>query len=522
MVNIHTILELLTGNELFLKFDIRWGYKNIHISEEDQHKAAFKTTFGTYIPQIMYFGLTNAPPHFQRVLQHDFADILQKYPKEVFNYMDNFMVVTQKLPEGLKRHWQICHELLNIMEKQSYYLKLSKCQFEQPKMDILGWLVEDGNIKIDPAKVTGIAEWPRELRNVKEVWGTLGVLGYQRPFTRGFADIAKPLTELTMKEKPFKWTQECTNALEKLINIVTSELVLACPDLNKPFELEVDASAYAVGTILFQRDENKWRRDVGYFLKALNPAEWNYDIWDREFLAVVTGLCFWRHLLIGSSHKVTVWTDDANLQYYQHPQKVNRRVARYIAVLEDYNLKLKHLPGTNNHANGLPRGPDYDQGGEDNDVVTALPNELFARVISNMAFDEQIHRQQKEHLEKIKEWKDKHSLKHLDRSWWKGTTLVVTGGEHMWRTIAEPHHDSPTARHQGTFKTIGMMKRDYWWSTMQEYLKKYIQGCGTCQQSKSNTHPNKPPLQPIALEINAEPFQTIAMDFIIKLPTSNG
>jgi hypothetical protein len=104
MVNIHTILELLTGNELFLKFDIRWGYKNIHISEEDQHKAAFKTTFGTYIPQIMYFGLTNAPPHFQRVLQHDFADILQKYPKEVFNYMDNFMVVTQKLPEGLKRH----------------------------------------------------------------------------------------------------------------------------------------------------------------------------------------------------------------------------------------------------------------------------------------------------------------------------------------------------------------------------------------------------------------------------------
>jgi len=263
------------------------------------------------------------------------------------------------------------------------------------------------------------------------------------------------------------------DALERLINIVTSEPVLACPDLDKPFELEVDASAYAVGAILFQRDENKRRRDVGYFSKALNSAERNYDVWDREFLAVVTGLCFWRHLLIGSPHKVTVWTDHANLQYYRHPQKVNRRVARYIAVLGDYNLELKHLPGIKNHADGLFRRPDHDQG-EDNDAVTALPDKLFARVISDVAFNEQIRRQQKEHLEKIEEWKDKYNLKHSDGNWWKGTALVVTGGEHMWKTIAELYHDSPTAGHQGTFKTIGMAKRDYWWPMMWEYLKKYI------------------------------------------------
>jgi RNase H-like domain found in reverse transcriptase len=187
--------------------------------------------------------------------------------------MDDFVVATQKSPEGLERCQKICHELLDIMEKQSYFLKLSKCQFEQPKMDALGWLVEDGNIKIDPAKVAGIAEWPRELKSIKEVRNTLRVLGYQRPFIRGFTHIAKPLTELTKKKKPFKWMQECTDALEKLINIVTSEPVLACPDLDKPFELEVDALAYAVGEILFQRDENKRRRDVGYFSKALNPAE---------------------------------------------------------------------------------------------------------------------------------------------------------------------------------------------------------------------------------------------------------
>jgi hypothetical protein len=83
--------------------------------------------------------------------------------------MDNFVVATQKSPEGLERHRKICHKLLDIMEKQSYFLKLSECQFKQPKIDVLGWLVKDGNIKINPAKVAGIAEWPRELKSVKEV-----------------------------------------------------------------------------------------------------------------------------------------------------------------------------------------------------------------------------------------------------------------------------------------------------------------------------------------------------------------
>jgi len=197
-------------------------------------------------------------------------------------------------------------------------------------------------------------------------------------------------------------------------------------------------------------------------------------------------------------------------------------VARYIAALGDYNLELKHLPGTKNHADGLSRRPDHDQGEEDNDEVTALPNELFARVISDMAFNEQIHRHQKEHAEKIEEWKNKYKLRYADGNWWKDTALVVTGGEYMWKTIAGLYHGSPTAGHQGVFKTIGMALKDYWWPTMNEYLRKHVQGCGTCQQNKSNTHPNKPPLQPISPEANAQPFQTIAMDFIVKLPTSNG
>ena len=188
--NIKTALENLRGGELFSKFDVRWGYKNLQIREEDRHKAAFKTVFGTYIPKVTYFGLTNAPPAFQRTMHRDLEPLLQKYPRNLDNYLDDIWIVTKKDQEGKRLHQQITHQLLDLLEDKSYFLKRSKCQFEREEMDLLGWRVGNGEIRIDPDKIAGLREWPRVLRNVKEVRRTLGILGYQRPFIRGFANLA--------------------------------------------------------------------------------------------------------------------------------------------------------------------------------------------------------------------------------------------------------------------------------------------------------------------------------------------
>ena len=102
----------------------------------------------------------------------------------------------------------------------------------------------------------------------------------------------------------------------------------------------MDALAFAVRAILFQRDAEGCKHDVGYYSKALNSAERNYNIWDREFLAVIKALGNWRHLLISTPHKIIVWTDHANLQYYRQPQKVNRRVARGISFMANFPLEL--------------------------------------------------------------------------------------------------------------------------------------------------------------------------------------
>src|SRR6266566_2701737 len=176
--NIREALERLQGKSLFSKFDIRWGYNNIRIKEGDRHKAAFKTTYGTYLPQVMYFGLMNAPPFFQRMMHHDFRTLLQKYPENLGNYMDNWWITTHKDDDGFHLHWKIAHEFLERMEELSYFLKASKMQFEKPTMEILGWQVRGNGIHINPSKVAGIAQWPRELKSVKEVRSTLEVLGY--------------------------------------------------------------------------------------------------------------------------------------------------------------------------------------------------------------------------------------------------------------------------------------------------------------------------------------------------------
>ena len=106
----------------------------------------------------------------------------------------------------------------------------------------------------------------------------MGILGYQRPFIYGYAQLARPLIELTKKGVPFCWEQKHTEALDTLIKKVTTAPVLRCPDPEKQYFLEVDASVFALGAVLFQKDEVRRRHDIAYFSKALTPPEQNYNV----------------------------------------------------------------------------------------------------------------------------------------------------------------------------------------------------------------------------------------------------
>jgi hypothetical protein len=155
------------------------------------------------------------------------------------------------------------------------------------------------------------------------VCSTLRLLNYHRAFIPGFSHIVKPLTQLLKKNVKFVWTEICTKALDRIINILTTEPILTHPDPKKPFELKVDASDYATGAILFQCDKQGKPKPLRFHSKTLSKEEMNYDIYDKELTAVDRGLDVWRHLILGQD--TTVHMDHANLTYYRKPQKLTPR-----------------------------------------------------------------------------------------------------------------------------------------------------------------------------------------------------
>jgi len=224
--NLRTELKKLSQHQLFSKFDVRAGYNNIRIAQKDQYKAAFKTPLGTFVPTVMTFGFCNAPSIFQRAMNRDLAPLKQKYPDNFSNYMDDVAIGTNNTPEGKDLHQKIVNEFLALLEHHSYFLKVSKCEFEKSSIEFLGFKIGNGTVQVEPSKLGGIANWPRELSLVRQVRQILGVLGYQRAFIQDYAHLARPLYDLLQKDVKFEWTEKCRNALDSLIKAITDEPVL--------------------------------------------------------------------------------------------------------------------------------------------------------------------------------------------------------------------------------------------------------------------------------------------------------
>ena len=173
---------------IFTKFDIWQGYNNIHIKEEDKHKATFKTEFGVYVPNIMFFRLTNSPATFQRMMDTIFRAVKDKHQPlgtKILVYMDNILIASS-LPEG---HWAAVHDVLDILEEHNLFLKPEKCVWEADHVDYLGLILEKGVVRMDPVKVNSVRDW-QVPSTVKEVRSFLGFCNFYCAFIKGFSAVA--------------------------------------------------------------------------------------------------------------------------------------------------------------------------------------------------------------------------------------------------------------------------------------------------------------------------------------------
>jgi len=181
------------------------------------------------------------------------------------------------------------------------------------EIPILGVTVGKGQIKMEQEKIKAVKEWKTPIK-VKDVESFLGFANFYRCFIQNFSHIAKPLNELKGK-KEWKWEEEHQRAFEELKEKITSQPVLALPKREGKFRVETDTSGHAIGGVLSQEQEGKWK-PIAFLSRMMQPAERNYEIYDKELLAIVEALSKWRQYLLDAAETFEIWMDHENLKYF--------------------------------------------------------------------------------------------------------------------------------------------------------------------------------------------------------------
>ncbi|KAJ1587741.1 hypothetical protein NDA12_000206 [Ustilago hordei] len=273
-------LFLLRKARIYTKLDLRAAYNLIRIAKGDEWKTAFGTQLGLYEYLVMPFGLANAPAHFQSFINDIFRDIIGVY---VVVYLDDFLIFS----DTEEAHVKHVTEVLTRLRSNRLFAKLSKCEFHTKTVEFLGYIIKPTGIEMDPEKVRTVKEWPMP-ESIHDIQRFLGFANFYRRFIAHFARIAKPLTALVKPIERFKkleLPEEAQQAFHKLIQAFTSAGVLQHFDYHLPTRLETDASDFAIAGVLKQEHEGRWH-PVAFYSRKMSSAEKNYEIHDKELLAV--------------------------------------------------------------------------------------------------------------------------------------------------------------------------------------------------------------------------------------------
>ena len=230
---------------------------------------------------------------------------------KVAAFMNNIIVETE-IEEGYN---EIVVEIIKRLEENNLYIKPEKYKWKVREVEFLGVVIRPVGIKMEEEKVKGVLDWPTP-KCVKDVQKFLGLVNYYHRFIEGFASIARPLHDMIKKDQKWDWTERQEEAFRELKERFTKEPVLAASDLDKKIRMEVDALDYTIGGVLSVECENKLWRLVAFLSKSLNEMERNYEIHDKEMLAIIRGLENWKYLLEGIHFKFKIWTDHKNLEYF--------------------------------------------------------------------------------------------------------------------------------------------------------------------------------------------------------------
>ncbi|GJX54599.1 putative reverse transcriptase domain-containing protein [Tanacetum coccineum] len=459
---IDDLFDQLQGSSVYSKIDLRSGYHQLRVREEDIPKTAFRTRYGHYEFQVMPFGLTNAPAVFMDLMNRVCKPYLDKF---VIVFIDDILIYSKNKEE----HEEHLKLILELLKKEELYTKFSKY----------------------PTKIESIKDWASP-KNPTEIYQFLELVGYYRRFIEGFSKIAKSRTKLTQKNVKFDWGEKEEAAFQLIKQKLCNAPILALPKGSENFIVYCDESHKGLGAVLMQNE-----KVIAYASQQLKIHEKNYTTHDMELGVVVFALKIWRHYLYGT--RCIVFTDHKSLQHILDQKEVNMRQRRWLELLSDYDCDIRYHPGKANvvddalsrkervkplrvRALVMTIGLNLPEQILEAEIEALKPENLTAEDVGGM----------------LRQDLTKERLKpHADR------TLCLNN--RSWLPC------------YGDLRTLQL----YWWPNMKVNIVTYVSKCLTC--SKVKAEHKKPSSLLVQPEIPEWEWEKITIDFVTKLhKTTNG
>ena len=457
---IDELLEELKGATVFSKIDLRAGYHQIRMVEEDVSKTAFMTHDGHYEFAVMPFGLTNAPATFQGLMNDIFRPFLRKF---VLVFFDDILIYSGSVDAHLS-HLQLVFEKL---KEHSLFAKESKCEFAKTKIEYLGHIISEQGVSTDPKKLKAMQDWPAP-NDVSKLRGFLGLTGYYRKFIKNYGLICKPLTDLLRKDA-FHWDSKAEQAFLELKRAMMSPPVLSLPDFSLPFVVETDASSYGIGAVLMQEGH-----PLAFISKTLGPKHKSLSVYDKELLAIVFAVTYWGHYL--SSGPFEVRTDHKTLSHLMQQKLTTPGQLSWLSKLMAFDFEITYKKGVENVvADALSRVHSSEVFCM---AITSVSTDLYPLVQATWTSDPQLKAIIDE-LQQDPQMNSKYSWigDQLRR---KGR-LVVGNDQNLRLQIVHLFHDSSSGGHSGIHATYKRLSSLFYWPNMEKQIRQYIRECDVCQ-----------------------------------------
>jgi len=468
----------------------------MRIRDSDIPKTAFSTPLGHFEYLVLPMGVANGPSAFQAMMDHIFEPQKNTF---LTLYLDDILIFSNTHAEHIA-HLRMVFDLLR---KHQFHCRQTKCSFEQPELKYLGHIVGSGVLRMDPAKVAVIKDWPTPT-SIKELRSFLGLSNYFRRFIQGYSSLVAPLTSLVSSS--FAWTPAHQLSFEQVKEALISAPVLQLPDHTQPFDLVCDASINGVGAILIQNNH-----PIAFFSRKFTSTERNYSTGEQELYAVYLALKEFRCYLEGP--KINLITDHCPLTYLKSQPHLSRKQARWLEFFACFDYTWQYRPGRSNVADPLSRHPVFFTAlvaeGEDLPSPPTFLQEIL------QAYDTDISFSDADFLRKYQLSKNGEGVYEKTLYPDQPPCVAVPNIPSLRTRIIAAHHDDILSGHQGCARTLDLTQRHFWWPSMHADVQTFVNTCITCQRNKSRFGPTPGRLAPLPIPV--APWDDVSADFCCGL-----